>query len=222
VHRDRAYFNITERRLWLIDEFDLSEPHRLIGVKITQERADRSRTSEIVADKAEHLDGEWWLYGAEQRDYSREGYPIGEMKPLPGSERGAPAPSLTESPADFINELKPWEFLSTLEMRRYLQSHPQLSETTAAHKWFDLHSRLAMPWACLIVTLFGIPAGASSGRQSVLTGILLAISFFFGFYVLNQVGIFLGKREIVWPWVGAWLSNIVFLSAGAAMAFRMK
>ena len=70
-----------------------------------------------------------------------------------------------------------------------------------------------MPWACIIVTLFGIPAGAKGGRQSALTGIFLALGFFFGFYLLMHIGIFVGKRDTGAPWFWAWLPNVVFFAA---------
>jgi lipopolysaccharide export LptBFGC system permease protein LptF len=50
----------------------------------------------------------------------------------------------------------------------------------------------------------------------------MAISLFFAFYAVSQVGIFIGKRDIVWPWVGAWLPNIVFLASGGFMIWRMR
>lgn len=222
VQRDRAYYNRSTHRLWLIEEIDLDDPHRLVGVKITQERPDRSRVRQILADRAEYLDGEWWLFDAKERAYNEAGYPVAGLAPVPGSADGVVAPYLTEEPADFVNEIRPWEFLSALAMWRYLEAHPHLSAETAAQKRFDFHNRLATPWACLVVTLFGIPAGARSGRQSVLSGILLAISFFFGFYAFSQMGIFLGKRQILWPWLAAWLPNITFLGAGGWMAMRMR
>ena len=79
-----------------------------------------------------------------------------------------------------------------------------------------------MPWACFIVTLFGIPAGTRSARQGVLIGILLAMGFFFGFYALGSIGGFLGRKQIIDPWLGAWFSNIVFFISGSVMLVRMR
>ena len=50
----------------------------------------------------------------------------------------------------------------------------------------------------------------------------IALAFFLGFYALTQIGMFVGKREILQPWLGAWLSNIVFLAAGMLMVWRMR
>ena len=127
-----------------------------------------------------------------------------------------------ETPTELKNEAKPWMFLSTLEMLAYMRHHPNLEPEHRADKLFDIHQRLALPWACFIVTLFGIPAGTRSARQGVLVGIFLAISFFFGFYALSNIGSFLGRKQIIDPWLGAWLSNIVFFVAGTVMLARMR
>jgi len=223
VYRDQAYYNSSEQRLWLIEQFDERNPEQLIGVKIKQEREDGTKTREIIAQKAEWLDGHWWFYNIGFREYGPGGIPISTSgTPVTSSNTVTEMAYLTETPMDFANEMKSWIFLSTVEMWRYLARHPNLSDAAVASKKFDLHSRLAMPWACLIVTLFGIPVGTKGQRQSVLTGVFLAITLFFGFYALMQVGVLLGKGQIVWPWLGAWLSNIVFLIAGVAMVARMK
>ena len=215
-----AYYNRTTRRQWLIGKLDPRTPDLLLDIKIKQERPDGTTAEEIVAAKAEWINGQWWFFGMTVQPYDLNGNPKGSRPREAGAAK--PMGSLTEQPSDFVNEVTPAEFLTSLDMARFIASHKDLSRERLAQKRFELHSRLAMPWACLIVTLFGIPAGASSGRQSALTGIFLAMGFFFGFYALIQVGILVGNRGVVAPWLGAWLSNIVFLAAGMLMMFRLK
>jgi lipopolysaccharide export LptBFGC system permease protein LptF len=114
------------------------------------------------------------------------------------------------------------KMLSSLDFLRYLRRRPQLARRDVAHRLVDLHVRLAMPWACLIVTIFGIPAGSRYSRQSALSGVFLAIGFFMAFYALVQFAILLGKWQVLEPWLAAWLPNLVFLLAGAAMLWRMR
>ncbi|MFC1462579.1 LptF/LptG family permease [Verrucomicrobiota bacterium] len=159
------YMNADHYREWTIDAFDFARPTVLHGVHITQERSDETIARKITADKAEWIDDCWWLHNAYALEYGKTDNPIGEPKPL-GSKISMP--KLTELPSDFANEIKPWDFLSSMEMKRYLDSHSKLSKETVARRKFFLHNRLAMPWACLIVTLFAIPAGAATGRQSGL------------------------------------------------------
>ena len=222
IYANQAHYNAADHRLWLVERFDLKNPDRLTGVKVSEERADGSLKTEWFAARAEWLDGQWWFYNVRVQRYNAAGGPIGSLTPVPGSAHGVQMPFATERPSHFANEVKKWEFLSVRNMLEYLRSHPHLSRDAFASRKADLQLRLAVPWACFVVTLFGIPAGVRSGRESVTVGILLTVFCFFIFHVLTQVGIFLAKRQILWPWAGAWLPNIVFLAAGLRMLYKIR
>ncbi|MFC1498755.1 LptF/LptG family permease [Verrucomicrobiota bacterium] len=220
IHLDMAHYNVADRRQWLIKKFDLNNPDYLRSVNIKEEREDHSKSREITAQEAEWLDGQWWFYDGQIQQYSDTGGPVGP--PIIINKRGVEMSELTEAPSVFANEIKEWQFFSSLEMINFLKNRPRPSKAENAKRIFYLHQRIALPWACFIVTLFGIPAGAKSSRQSALTGVFIAVAFFFAFYMLNQVGMFLGIKRIIAPWLGAWLSNIIFLIVGIIMTVRMK
>jgi lipopolysaccharide export system permease protein len=220
--QEKAFYNSREHRMWLIERFDVRRPSRLEDVKITQERPDGTRVEEVTAALAECLDGTWWFHDPAIQRYDARDNPVGPPVRAPGPKPVIEMPSLTETPSDLVLNFKDWEFLSSFEMYRYIKSHTSLSRARRHQLQFDLHLRLAMPWACLVVTLFGIPTGARSGRQSALTGIFFSLAFFFGFYALMQIGMFMAKRQVIEPWLGAWLSNIVFGAAGVFMALRTR
>jgi lipopolysaccharide export LptBFGC system permease protein LptF len=138
------------------------------------------------------------------------------------ADAGELIPELTETPTDLISEVRVWQHMSSSEMLDYLRKHPNISREAVADRKTDLHVRLAIPWACLLVTVFGIPVGAISSKQNVMAGIFIAVAFFLGFYLLLQMGIFWGKKQILFPWLGAWFSNIVSLAAGVVMIRRMR
>jgi LPS export ABC transporter permease LptG len=223
IRLDQPYYNTGGRRQWTIGVIDLQNSHQLLRVKVTQERKDGTRSLDIIADKAEWLDGQWWFYGVQQQKYSEDGSPTGTLTPAVADPASVQHLTfLNEKPADFVNEAKSWEYYTYAEMLRYLRSHKSLSEKDVAQKKYDLNRRLAMPWACLIVTLFGIPAGTSSARQSALSGVFLAVGFFLGFYAMSQVGTYLGIRQTIPAWFGAWLSNIVFTITGICMLIKIR
>ncbi len=222
IFNNLAYFNAVDRRMWMIGRTDLNKPDILHEVRVSEEREDRTLAREWYAGRAEWLDHEWWFFDVTVQAYTPGGNPIGTPRLVPGSESGLEMSQWLEKPADFENEVTPTEFMNTRDMLRYLRRHPDISNEALAQKQVDLHLRLAMPWACLIVTLFGIPAGARTARQSVINSVLTTILFFVAFYVLTQVGAFLAKRELIPPLVGAWLSNIVFLVAGVRTLMLLK
>jgi len=223
VRHDVAYYNTADNRLWLIGALDLKTPRVFQRAKVMQERPDGTRAREWHTSKAEWLDGQWWFHDVAARDYDEQDNPIGELKPAaPEGGSVLEMSGFSERPDDIVNELRDWTYLSTAEMLRYLAAHPGLSEESRARKTYDVHARLAMPWACFVVILFGIPTGARGARHSALTGMFLAVAFFFLYYTLSQTGLFLAKRQMLSPWIGAWLSNIVSLGAGIVMLVRMR
>jgi len=130
--------------------------------------------------------------------------------------------NIDEEPAAFLSKVLEKDKLSTMQLYRDIKSDPNISQSYAAERLTDIHSRLALPWTCLIATLFGIPAGTRTGRQGVMSAVILAIVFFFGMYALMQIGIFMGKKQILEPWLAAWFSNIVFFCIGGFMTLRLR
>ncbi len=217
-----AYYNSIDRRMWMIGRTDLNKPNILHETRISEERSDRTLLRDWHVGRAENLDQEWWFFDVKVQEYNEEGNPMGAPRLVANSEAGIEMSRWLEKPSDFETEVTPTEFMTTRDMLRYLRRHPDISDAALAQKRVDLHLRLAMPWACLIVTLFGIPAGARTARQSVIGGILTTLLFFVVFYALTQAGAFLAKRELISPFIGAWLSNIVFLVAGFRTLMLMK
>jgi len=218
--RDRAYYNSAGRRQWLIGEIDPRTPNVLHDMKLTVERKNGSRINEMETGKAEWLDGQWWFHNVLIQEYDAEDNPVGG--PVTGKCTVTEMALLDERPSDFINQARKWEFLSSPSKWRYLKSHPDMSEKAKAARRFDIHRQLAMPWACLVVTLFGIPAGSRGSRQSALAGVFVAMGLFIGFYAISQVGVFLSKTGLLAPWLGAWLPNFFFSVAGTKMIANMR
>ena len=222
IVKDIRFINGRANREWSIDEMDYKHPNILKGVKIVQERPDRTKQTEIYARRAEWLDGEWWLFKIRSRDFNSDGNPMGNPEFADNSELGKPLAMLTETPEDIVASNKDLEFCSALEILNHIRYQPNISRQARAGFRYDVHSRLAMPWACLVVTLFGIPAGAKSGRQSIVNAMLLVVLVFLAFYALNFAGLFLGKQRLLTEWIAAWLSNIVFLTFGIIMSYKLR
>ena len=73
-------------------------------------------------------------------------------------------------------------------------NHPNLNGETRRDYAYDLWAQIMAPLACIIITLFAIPAGISSGRQSVFRGIMGALGMYFAFYGLTIVMMVLAKN----------------------------
>ncbi len=212
-----AYKNEKERRIWLIGTYDTKQ-QEMTNVELIQQRDAGSDLYKMQAQRGQWLDGRWWLTGVAIQNFSPSGHPMGP----PTFERRKELSDCAETPNDFINEIKDPEFLSSLELLEFLQTHQHLSKSTIARFTVDLHSRLAMPWSCFIVTLLGIPFGAQTGRKGAFLGVALSISMFFIYYILINLGLAFGKKELLTPLLSAWIPNLTFFVTGAVLIHRMR
>jgi len=218
--RNYLYHSTTGHRQWLIAKLNKTDPGRLSGVKVSQEREDESLAMEIMAHKAEFLDGHWWFYGVQRREYNQLGDPVGPLSP-PG-EKPEEMTDLTETPTDFLNELVDTDYLSSWQLFEYLRSHPTLSGAGRARREVDIFARLAMPWSCMVMILLSLPATGGGVRRQALLSVGFGLVALFGFYFFVNLGMILGKREILWPWLAGWLPNLVFLGVGSFLTWRLR
>lgn len=211
------YKNDEQRRIWVIGRFDLSS-FDMQNVKVVQQRIDGSDLETIQAEEAKYFDGKWWLFNVTVQKYDFYNNPIGP----PESEPLRQMAEWNETPQDFMHEVTDMEFLSARDLWRFIKSHRNLSEQTRIRILVDLHARLAMPWTCLVVVLFGIPFGTRTARRGAMVGVMSALLTFFGFYFLMTFGQWLGKEQFLGPAVSAWLPNIFFLAVGLLLMFRLR
>ena len=80
-------------------------------------------------------------------------------------------------------------------------------------RWYSIefHRRFALPTACLVLALVGIPLGLSSKKSGKSGGFVLTILLVFAYYVVSLIGVSLARQGKVSPWFGAWLADLVFL-----------
>ncbi len=214
-----AFKNESGRRLWYIREFD-KRTCEMRDVTLVQQRPDGSDDIKYQAVRGAWLDGRWWFSEVAMQLYDEQSQPRGPASFTLQREMS----EVNEKPEQFLNEIKPPEFLSSLEIIRYIASHHQLSGDALAKFWTNFHSRLAMPWICLIVALIGIPFGIKMGnrRGGALVAIIAALGLVFSFYVVTQVGVALGKQGQIPAWIAGWLPNALFLGLGITLTARMR
>ena len=207
----------TRNHVWMVQQLDTRDCS-MKNIEIIEQRPDGSDAVKYQAEQARWLDGQWWLIDLTVQVYKENGDLDGpkEIK-LQQEMRG-----FRETPQTFISEIKDPRYLSATEMRRYLRSKTGISERARARMKVDMHSRMAAPFACLIVTLIGVPVGAHTGRRGAFAGIMVAMSLFFAFYILQLLAQYLGKQGLISPWLGGWLPIVVFSTISPFFIYRMR
>ncbi len=113
----------------------------------------------------------------------------------------------TQSKIDY-RSLNPIELLTRLQDSS--KRNPALVE---------LHYRIAIPFASLVLALIGIPLGMKTRKGGKSIGIIFTILLVFVYYMFAASGLSLSKQGKVPPWIGLWFANLIFSLVGI-MALR--
>ncbi|MBI2677452.1 MAG: LPS export ABC transporter permease LptG [Candidatus Koribacter versatilis] len=91
------------------------------------------------------------------------------------------------------------------------------------YRWYltEFHRRLALPTACLVLALVGIPLGLSSKKGGRSTGFVLTILLVFVYYFISLAGVEMARQGKIAPIIGAWMANLFFAATGAALLWRV-
>lgn len=222
---DRAdnlvYRNAAAGRTWNVGRMLDEDARRLADVSVAIDRPGGKRLMSVVAERADYLDGEWWFTNAKVQHYDE----LGAEVPTPTPELDALTwrcfGAFGETPTDFVMQNRPWKFNSVRDRIRYLETHPELTKTARDDLRYDVWAQIMAPLACLVITLFAIPAGIASGRQSVFKGILGAIGMYFAFYGVTIGAMVMAKNGWLDPVVGAVSPGALFLVLGV-ISFRRQ
>jgi lipopolysaccharide export system permease protein len=224
--RGLAFVNSVDQRTWIIGAYNL-RTGEMLKPHLEWVLPDGTRR-QINADRAVRTNGHWLFQGVQQVIL-----PFGTLiPPAPMSLETLLLPELTETPRLIQNEIKISQLdslkaarrtqLSLEDIRNCLKLHPQLDAQRRDLLLTMLHSRLALPWTCLVVVLIALPFGAASGRRNVFVGVASSVFICFVFFVLRELSLALGGGGRVEPWLAAWLPNLVFGTAGIVLTQRTR
>ncbi len=84
----------------------------------------------------------------------------------------------------------------------------------------EFHRRLALPFACIVFTLAGLPLGVSTTRGSKSMGLVLSLILMLVYYLTFVGGTRIAGNAQFSPFFGAWLPNIGFAVLGFVLLGR--
>jgi len=74
----------------------------------------------------------------------------------------------------------------------------------------ELHRKMALPVACIILGLVGAALGAQSRFAGTSFGISIGLTVFLLYYLMLALAKGLGETGVVYPAIGMWVPNIIF------------
>jgi LPS export ABC transporter permease LptG/LPS export ABC transporter permease LptF len=94
----------------------------------------------------------------------------------------------------------------------------------STRRWslIEFHRRLALPTACIVLALVGIPLGLSSKKGGKSSGFVLTILLVFLYYSISLIGVSLARQGRLSPAAGGWLADFVFLLGGVFLLWQSE
>lgn len=219
---DLVYHNSAKDRTWRVGMVVTEDATVLEDVSVSVNSPLGARVMTIKSPRAECLDGVWTMMHPEVAYYNEQGEEMASPTPELDKLTIRPFPQFDERPEDFILQNRDWTSLSSLERLRFLRTHPSLSQKTRQDHWYDFWAQIFAPLACIVITLFAIPAGIATGRQSVFWGIVGALGMFFSFYGLTIICMALSRWGALPPFLAAILPDVVFFAIGCRLFWKQR
>jgi LPS export ABC transporter permease LptF/LPS export ABC transporter permease LptG len=86
----------------------------------------------------------------------------------------------------------------------------------------EFQNRIALPAACIIFALLGVPIGVRPRRAGRAAGLVLTLILIGGYYFLYVTGDHFARQGKVSPWLGIWAANIVATVIGLIFLRRIE
>ena len=173
----------------------------------------------VRADQGRWRGNDWLLQSGEVERVAR-GTAVATV--LPFTQLTARAAGLgLDSPANIARRsLKPRE-MSWSELRAYLRQMPQRNPRLGFLRW-ELHNKLAIPFASLVFALVAIPLGMRPGRGGSWLKAGFAVPIIVAYYVLWTLLGVAAERALLPPVAAAWTPNVLIALVGVVMLLRSR
>ncbi len=82
------------------------------------------------------------------------------------------------------------------------------------HEQVVVHEKYAIPFACIVFGLLGIPLGALPPRSGRSYSLVKSLAIIMAYYILMTAMEVLAERGMLPPWLATWIPNVFFLLVG--------
>src|SRR5579885_2437294 len=123
---------------------------------------------------------------------------------------------LDTAPPQVARPRRPYQEMNTLDLPYYARYADNWIEAR-----IELYQRLALPVACIVLALVGIPLGLSSRRSGKSTGVVLTVLLVFLYYTLLISGIGMAREQKLPVGVAVWSADAFFALLGVLLLLRL-
>ena len=151
----------------------------------------------------------------------------GTLRYLAGNEPGGEAAfefdslqsrTLRERPVDLLAEPKSPDEMRYGELRRYIEALTR-SGSNAKKLQVELALKIAIPFICLLIALFGAPLAISTPKSGAAWGVAASLATTFIVLLMFQLAKAVGSGGVLPPLLAAWTPNIL---VGVAAVYLLR
>jgi lipopolysaccharide export system permease protein len=188
------------------------------GVRLFQFDRSFQLADMTEANEARYADSTWTLYQGRRRQF----FPDGAVATTVFDRQ---AIVMTLIPDDFTTWLTGDSELMTFHDIRAYSRRRQQQGSQASRLQTDYHSRIAFPFVTVIMVLVGIAlslrrSGVRGGGMAIGIGQALAVGFCY--WSAHSIAIALGRGGALTPPIAGWMANVLFLSFGLYLIFKVR
>lgn len=109
--------------------------------------------------------------------------------------------------------------MSIDEIREKIKKMKPLGLDTTSQE-VELHKRYAIPFACIVFGLIGVPLGIQPRRSGRSYGFILSIFIIMMYYISLTISEILAMKKILLPFMAGWTPNFLFFSLGVYLLIK--
>ncbi len=197
-------------RLVYIRDFN-AETNIMTGISIQEFEGDELKVMESAA-RAKWLVDKWVMYDGTIYSFEENG----SEHTLNFKEQIMP---IKKNPKEVSREQKEPKEMTIRELKQHIKMLKQEYVETGKYE-LEMHQRFAIPMACFIFALIGVPLGIQPHRSSSTIGFGISVLIIFIYYAIMMFSGALGKGSAIPPMLAAWTPNLIGMVAGAYLIRR--
>ena len=211
---DQAFVNRAVNRIWFVGRYPqtYTRDNKLESILVAQFSADNKLERTIHADKAywQRTEAAWVFFNGQITNFDTNGEPISVTTfPLTHFETDWP-----ETPWRIVSAGLNPEFLGIPQIGAYLRAYKDAPAQKLAPFRTHWQYRLALPFSCMVIVLFGAPLGIVYSRRGLVGSVTSAVILFFISLFLTHFFVALGQSNRLPPVLSAWIPPLLLAGLG--------
>jgi lipopolysaccharide export system permease protein len=130
-------------------------------------------------------------------------------------------PLFRERPMDLLARAPDPREMRYGELTRYVRAQERSGSNQDKNR-VELALKIAVPFTCLIIALFGAPLATSTQRGGTAFGVALSLGTTVIFLLMVQLTKAIGGKGVITPELAAWLPGAVFALVGLVLLVRVR